>query len=164
MFSKLKEAFGFGGNKNEILAPIEGKTLPLSEVNDPTFAMEILGKGLAIMPSRGRVVSPVNGTVAIMFETKHAVSIISHSGAEILIHIGLDTVNLKGEYFKSYVKANEKVKVGDLLLEFDIEKIKAAGYDVISPVIICNSDNYTQINTITGKKVKELVSIMELEV
>lgn len=162
MFNKLKEAFGLGNKKNVILAPVEGEVCPLSEVSDPTFGMEILGKGVAIKPSRGRVVAPADGVVTIMFDTKHAVSITSDTGAEILIHIGLDTVNLKGEHFRSYVKAEDRVKAGDLLVEFDIPKIKEAGYDVITPVVICNSDNFPELQTITGKNVNELDEIINI--
>ncbi|ROR26388.1 PTS system IIA component (Glc family) [Mobilisporobacter senegalensis] len=162
MFNKLKEAFGLGSKKNVILAPVEGEVCPLSEVSDPTFATGILGKGVAIRPNRGRVVAPANGVVTIMFDTKHAVTITTDTGAEILIHIGLDTVNLKGEHFKSYVKADDRVKAGDLLVEFDIPKIKEAGYEVITPVVICNSDNFPELQTITGKAVKELDEIINI--
>lgn len=162
MFNKFKDAFGLGNKKNVILAPVEGEVCPLSEVSDPTFGMEILGKGVAIKPSRGRVVAPVSGVITIMFDTKHAVSITSDTGAEILIHIGLDTVNLKGEHFKSFVKADDRVKAGDLLVEFDISKITEAGYDVITPVVICNSDNFPELKTITGKAVKELDEIINI--
>lgn len=163
MFGKLKETLGIKDKKNTILAPIEGYACPLSEVNDPTFGQEILGKGIAIKPAKGRVVSPADGTVALVFETKHAVSIIGNSGEEILIHIGLDTVNLKGKYFITHVKAGDKVKAGDLLVEFDIEQIKEAGYDIITPIIICNSGEYKEVNAIASKEVKELDDIINIK-
>lgn len=163
MFESLKKKLGFSGNKIIIGAPIEGTAVPVSEVSDPTFGQEILGKGIAIQPTVGKVFAPVDGTVAIMFETKHAVSIVSDEGTEILIHIGLDTVALKGEHFITHVKAEDKVKKGDLLLEFDIEKIKEAGYPIISPVVICNSGDYKKIDTFTGKEVKVSDDIMHLE-
>lgn len=163
MFNKLKEAFGKNNNKkNVILAPVEGEVCPLSEVSDPTFGTGILGKGVAIKPGKGRIVAPADGVVTIMFETKHAVSITSDGGAEILIHIGLDTVNLKGEYFKAYVKAGDRVKAGDLLVEFDIPKIKEAGYDVITPVVVCNSDDFPELKMFTGKTAKELDEIINI--
>ncbi|SCP97277.1 PTS sugar transporter subunit IIA [Anaerobium acetethylicum] len=153
----------FGNKKGVIQSPIEGKAVPISTVSDPTFGEEILGKGIAIQPAKGRVVSPVDGTVALMFDTKHAVSIVSDDGAEILIHIGLDTVKLKGKHFTAHAKADDKVKAGDLLLEFDIDKIAAEGYDVIAPVIICNTSDYATIDTVTGKNVKERDRIMVLK-
>ena len=112
--------------------------------------------------SVGRAVSPVNGTVSTVFDTKHAIGLTSDDGAEVLIHIGLDTVKLNGEYFKTHVKAGEKVKAGDLLVEFDIDAIKKAGYPTITPIIITNTDNYEDVDTIKKGDVKEkdkLVSV-----
>ena len=160
--------FGFMKKKQEtaaaemIGAPIEGEAVPSSEVSDPTFGEEMLGKGMAIKPSVGKVFSPVDGTVTMVFDTKHALSITSDQGAEILIHIGLDTVTLKGEHFTAHVESDAKVKKGDLLLEFDMEKIKEAGFDVISPVIICNTDEYREVKQFTGKSVKPGDDVMEL--
>ncbi|WP_313127915.1 PTS sugar transporter subunit IIA [Anaerocolumna sp.] len=163
MFDKLKETLGIKEKTNTILAPVEGYACSLKEVNDPTFNQEILGKGIAIKPAKGRVVSPVNGTVTLVFETKHAISITRDSGEEILIHIGLDTVDLKGKYFTAHVKEGDKVKAGDLLVEFDLEKIKEAGYDVTTPVVICNSNEYKEINPIANKEVKELDKIINIK-
>lgn len=164
MKSTWKEKLGFGKGKGIILpSPIEGETRPITEVNDPTFSEKILGDGIAIQPKKGEVVSPVDGTVAILFETKHAISIVSEQGTELLIHIGLDTINLRGEFFRSYVKANDKVKTGDLLLEFDIDKILEAGYDLITPIVICNSAKYSDILTYTEKDVKQLDQIMVIK-
>ncbi len=160
MFKKFKEAFG--KTRNIILAPVEGEVCPLSEVKDPTFGTEMLGKGVSIKPEKGRIVSPADGVITTIFETKHAVSITADSGAEILIHIGLDTVNLKGKYFKSHVETNDRVKKGDLLIEFDPDNIKEAGYDVITPVVICNSDQFPDMETLTGRRVKELDEIIKL--
>ena len=145
-----------------IVAPIEGKAVSLEEVVDGVFSEGILGKGVAIEPSVGRAVSPVNGTVSTVFDTKHAIGLTSDDGAEVLIHIGLDTVKLNGEYFKTHVKAGEKVKAGDLLVEFDIDAIKKAGYPTITPIIITNTDNYEDVDTIKKGDVKEkdkLVSV-----
>jgi PTS system beta-glucosides-specific IIC component len=163
MFDKLKETLGIKEKTNTILAPIEGYACSLKEVKDPTFSQEILGKGIAIKPAKGRVVSPVNGIVALVFETKHAISITRDSGEEILIHIGLDTVDLKGKYFTAHVKEGDKVKAGDLLVEFDLEKIKEAGYDVTTPVVICNSNEYREVNAIVNKEVKELDKIINIK-
>ena len=149
MFS-LKKMFGGKDDKKVILAPVEGKAVSLKEVNDPTFSQEILGKGVAVIPSKGRVVAPADGVVSVFFETKHAVSITADNGAEIIVHVGLDTVNLKGEHYTAYKKQGDKVKAGELLLEFDLEAIKAAGYDVITPVIICNTPDYPNMVCHTG--------------
>ncbi len=146
-----------------IAAPLMGEAVASSEINDPTFAEEMLGQGIAIKPSEGNVFAPFDGTVAMVFDTKHAVSLISEQGAELLIHVGLDTVMLKGEHYTAHVESGAAVKKGDLLLEFDMEGIKAAGYDTITPVVICNSDDYKNINRITGKTVSVGDIVMELE-
>ena len=161
MFS-LKKMFGGKDDKKVILAPVEGKAVSLKEVNDPTFSQEILGKGVAVIPSKGRVVAPADGVVSVFFETKHAVSITADNGAEIIVLVGLDTVNLKGEHYTAYKKQGDKVKAGELRLEFDLEAIKAAGYDVITPVIICNTPDYPNMVCHTGADVKELDPIIEL--
>lgn len=162
MFKSLKQMLGGNSSQNQILAPVAGRTVPMSEVNDPTFSQEILGKGVAIIPSEGRVVAPAAGEVAVMFETKHAVSIRTEEGAELIIHIGLDTVNLKGQYFTARVAQGDHVKPGDLLVEFDMEKIKEAGYDVITPIIVCNTPDYPNMVCHTGIEVKALDPIIEL--
>lgn len=146
-----------------IAAPIEGNVVPLENVDDGVFSEGMLGKGVAIEPTIGRAVSPVDGTVSTIFETKHAVGLTSDDGVEILIHIGLDTVKLNGENFSTHVKAGDKVKVGDLLVEFDIEKIKEAGYPTITPVIITNTESYKDIETVAKGLVKEkdkLISVI----
>ncbi|AKL86942.1 BglP [Bacillus atrophaeus UCMB-5137] len=125
-----------------IHSPIKGEVKALSEVNDSVFSAEIMGKGFAIVPEEGLAVAPVSGTITTVFKTKHAIGITSDRGAEVLIHIGLDTVQLDGRHFDVLVKEGDKVSPGDPLVSFDIEKIKAAGYDVITPVIITNTDQY----------------------
>ena len=161
MFGSLKEKLGLGKKKGEVLgAPVEGEAVELSKVSDPTFGEEILGKGVAIIPSVGKVVAPIDGTIAMVFDTKHALSMTSDSGIEILIHIGLDTVTLKGEPFTAHAAAGDKVKAGDLLLEFDIEAIKAAGLDTIVPMVICNTPDYSEIQTSAGKSVKLLDEVL----
>ncbi len=108
----------------EIASPLSGKLIPLSQVNDDVFSGELLGKGMAIVPNNGNVVSPIEGIVSTVLESKHAVALQGDNGVEILIHIGLDTVNLEGKHFKSCVKNGDKVKIGDKLIEFDINEIK----------------------------------------
>lgn len=130
-----------------VCSPIKGKIIPLSEVNDAAFSSEVLGKGCAIVPEEGVVTSPVNGTVATLFPTLHAIGILSDDSAEILIHIGLDTVQLEGKYFKAFVETGAKITKGQKLLEFDIDAIKNAGYHVETPVIITNTASYLDVLT-----------------
>lgn len=152
-------------NQESILyAPIKGKAVPLSEVNDPTFAEEILGKGAAIIPREGKVYSPVDGTIAGIFDTKHAIAIQSNEDVEILIHVGLDTVKLGGAHFKEHVTSGQKIQKGQLLLEFDIDAIKAEGYDVITPVVISNVNNFSEINAlITDKNIEVGESLIRVK-
>lgn len=139
--------FDFMKGKKPIVlaAPVKGECIPISEVNDPTFAEEILGKGMAIKPADGKFYAPADGTISTLFPTGHAVGLTTADGVEMLIHVGLDTVNLKGQFFDTKVEADQAVKKGDLLLEADIEEIKKAGYDTVTPVLICNSDTYSKI-------------------
>lgn len=143
------------GNDEEIFSPIKGQVLPLNEIPDQVFASGTMGKGVGILPEEGRVVSPVVGTVTALFKTKHAIGITSENGVEILIHVGMDTVQLEGKYFTTHINQGDSVKVGDLLIEFDIEKIKEAGYQVVTPIIVANSDNYKEIDITNNKNVKE---------
>ena len=154
MLGSLKEKLGFGKKAGEALyAPIEGTAVELSKVSDPTFGQEILGKGVAILPSVGKVYAPIDGTVEMVFDTKHAITMRTDSGMEILIHVGLDTVTLNGAPFTAHVAAGDKVKAGDLMLDFDIEAIQSAGLEIISPIIICNTADYSEIKATTGKAV-----------
>lgn len=143
MFKKMMKALKPEKSEPLVLAPCAGQAVPLSEVSDPVFSGEILGKGIAIIPTVGEVHSPVNGTIETMFDTGHAVSLTADFGGEILVHVGLDTVALKGKHYTVHKKTGDTVKVGDLLIGFDIEGIKADGYDVITPIVVCNSDVYT---------------------
>ena len=165
MFNKLKEQWGLGSKDKEIViySPLKGEACSLAEVKDPVFSDKIMGEGLAIKPLVGRVVAPVDGTIGMIIGTKHAVSIVSDQGAEILIHVGLDTVKLNGEFYKVFVNTGDKVKAGDLLLEFDMEQIKAAGYDVITPVVICNTADYSVITPVIGRSVEELERVMTIK-
>lgn len=132
-------------NKIKIASPINGDVVKLSEVKDETFASGIMGKGVAIIPKDGKIVSPINGTVQTIFKTKHAIGLVSDDGVEILIHIGLDTVQLNGEHFVAHIKDGDEVKVGDLLVEVNIEAVKEKGYDIVTPIIITNTDKYLDI-------------------
>ena len=147
----------------QIFAPVAGEAVPINEVSDPTFGEKILGDGCAIKPSEGKVVAPCDGTVEQIFETGHAVTLTSLGGAEILIHIGLDTVELKGKHYTIHAHDGDKVKKGDLLIEFDAAAIAAEGYDTITPIVICNSDDFSAIKPHTGKTVAAGDLILELE-
>lgn len=147
----------------QIFAPVVGQAVPISEVSDPTFGEKILGDGCAIKPTEGKVLAPCDGTVEQIFETGHAVTLTSLGGAEILIHVGLDTVELKGKHYTIHAHDGDKVKKGDLLIEFDAAAIAAEGYDTITPVVICNSDDFTTITPHTGKAVTPGDLVLELE-
>lgn len=169
-FSKLEEEetkeekVGNSLVKQEILvSPIKGEVKPLSEVKDEAFSKGALGKGIAIEPTEGKVVSPVDGVLTTFFPTGHALGITSNSGAEILIHVGMDTVQLEGKHFTPKAKQGDTVKAGDVLLEFDIKAIKAEGYSVITPVIITNSDNYLDVIETDKKNInykEDLLTVM----
>lgn len=135
-------------------SPAKGKAVDLKEVNDPTFNSGMLGQGVAVIPSEGKICAPADGEIAMVFDTLHAVSLNASNGAEILVHVGLDTVNLKGKGFKAHVQAGDKVKKGDLMLEADLEFLKGEGYDIITPVLVCNTDDYASVEGISGKEVE----------
>lgn len=139
------EAQEVSGESGLVMSPIEGEVKALTEVNDQVFAQGIMGKGIAIEPKNGRVVAPFDGTVEALFNTKHAIGLKSNDGVELLIHIGLDTVNLEGKYFTAHIEPGQKIKTGDLLVEFDMDAIKGEGYEVITPVLVTNSDDYSDV-------------------
>ncbi len=131
--------------ENIIMAPIEGKAIALKDVPDETFANGVLGLGAAIEPKEGKVVAPADGTVETIFDTKHAIGLSLDNGAEILIHIGINTVELGGEGYEAHVAEGDKVKKGQTLITFDMNFIKSKGYNLVTPVIVTNSDDYSKI-------------------
>lgn len=140
--------------KKEVVgSPVKGTIIPLSKVKDDAFAQGTLGKGIAIEPSEGKVVAPFDGTVMTLFPTKHAIGLISDNGMELLIHIGLDTVQLEGKYFDAFVKQGDKVKKGQTLVTFDIDAIKAAGYSLETPVVVTNTTDYLDLLEVQTDKV-----------
>ncbi|WP_077622531.1 beta-glucoside-specific PTS transporter subunit IIABC [Sediminibacillus massiliensis] len=139
----------------EVLSPVSGEIVSLTNVPDQVFASEAMGKGIGINPTEGRVTSPVTGVISTIFETKHAIGITSDKGTEILIHIGVDTVQLNGKHFAAHVKQGDKVNAGDLLVEFDIENIEKEGYSVVTPVIVTNSKDYEEIVMTQDQNVKK---------
>ncbi|SDD06403.1 PTS system, beta-glucosides-specific IIC component [Terribacillus halophilus] len=154
--------------QNEIISsPLSGRVTALQNVDDPAFASEAMGKGIAIEPTAGKVVSPIDGEVTVAFKTKHAIGLTSDHGAEILIHVGIDTVQLDGKHFTLHVQQGDRVKPGDLLLEFDMEGIKAAGFSLTTPIIITNSSSYISVTRTEAAKVEigdEVINLMLREI
>ena len=138
----------------EIDAPMNGKIVPLSEVPDEVFATGVLGEGVAILPSDGKVYAPCDAAVSQMMDSRHAIGLVADNGVEILIHVGLETVALEGKPFTYHVKADQEVKKGDLLLTADLDAITAAGCKLFTPVIITNSDDYVNIEPVKGGDIK----------
>ncbi|MFC0271654.1 PTS glucose transporter subunit IIA [Metabacillus herbersteinensis] len=139
----LKKLFGKKEDKvsEEIIyAPLSGRLMNIDEVPDPVFSQKMMGDGMAIEPTNGEIVSPVDGEIIQVFHTKHAVGIRSKSGMEILLHIGLETVSMNGEGFDAHVKEGDKVKVGDPLLTCNLDLIKEKAASTISPIVITNGD------------------------
>ncbi|MBD8163413.1 beta-glucoside-specific PTS transporter subunit IIABC [Erwinia persicina] len=134
-------------------SPLSGRVLPLSAVPDDVFSQGLLGQGVAIVPDRGELLSPVNGVVVTFLPSKHAVGILSDSGAEVLIHVGIDTVNLNGTYFTSSLQVGDRVQTGDVLVTFDCAAITAAGYELITPVLVVNSDDYQIVQNLATDQV-----------
>lgn len=137
----------------ELVSPIKGEQINLSEVDDEVFSSGAVGSGLAIVPEVGEVVSPVNGTVSTIFPTKHAIGIVSDNGAEILIHIGLNTVALDGKYYDVHINSGDKVSKGQKLVSFDIEGIKKEGYSTVTPVLVTNTADLKDVIVMENKKV-----------
>ncbi len=135
--------------ENAVCSPLDGKLIDITEVKDEVFSAGILGDGMAVIPEKGELYAPVDATVDTVFDSKHAISLIGDNGAEILLHVGLDTVKLEGMHFEPQVKNGDRVKAGQLLMKFDIKEIKKAGYDIVTPIIITNSDKY-KLSKATG--------------
>ena len=157
LFDKL-----FKKKTDDFFAPMAGRAVPITQVPDPTFAEGMLGNGIAIEPVEGKVYAPCDATVDTMFSTGHAVSLVAECGAEILIHVGLETVGLEGKPFKVLVANGDKVKKGQLMIEVDLDAVKEAGLPTITPVLICNTDDYPTFNTFVGKNVTNEDVVIEL--
>ncbi len=144
-YNKPEEEPGLKSKKIIISSPVNGEKVSLSKVNDETFAKEIAGKGMAVEPADGRITAPFDGEVVTVFRTKHVIGLRSNEGAELMIHIGIDTVELEGKHFTVHVSDGDQVKTGDLLIEFDKQAIEAAGYETVVPVIVTNTGDYLDI-------------------
>lgn len=144
-------------------SPLTGEVVPLSQVPDEVFASGTLGEGVGIIPTVGKVIAPCDGEISTVMDTMHAVGISAASGLELLVHVGLNTVELNGKHYNCKVAEGDKIKKGDVLIEFDINAIKAAGYQMHTPVLVTNSDEYVSILNIASGNVKageDLISIV----
>ncbi|MGN0347659.1 MAG: beta-glucoside-specific PTS transporter subunit IIABC [Lachnospiraceae bacterium] len=152
---------GNADSKN-LVAPIAGDIVALADVKDEVFSSEAMGKGIAIEPKEGKVFAPADGVITTFFPTGHAIGITTDAGVEILIHVGMDTVEMDGDGFTPKKKQDDKVKKGDLLLEFDIEKIRKAGHPVTTPIIVTNTDDYKDIIPTEAKEVKPGDALLQI--
>ena len=146
----------------ELISPIKGEQIKLSEVEDEVFASGAVGAGIGIIPEVGEVVSPVNGTISAIFPTKHAIGIVSDSGTEILIHVGLNTVALDGKYYEAHINSGDKVTKGQKLISFDIEGIKSEGYSTATPVLVTNTADLKEVTVIENKTVDKEKTIIKV--
>ncbi|CNA01435.1 PTS system beta-glucoside-specific transporter subunit EIIABC [Streptococcus pneumoniae] len=151
-------------NKKMIFSPISGEIIPLSDVQDKTFSDKLIGDGVAIIPSEGKVYAPFDGKITNIFPTKHAIGLKSDEGVELLIHIGLDTVELKGQGFISHVEEGDRVFKNQLIFEMDLNLIKTKGYETVTPVIVTNTNDFLDVlvlpNNQTIEHSKELLVIL----
>lgn len=141
--------------KQEAFSPVEGKILPLNQAKDAAFSEGIMGKGVVVEPTIGVLLAPFDGIVMSLFPTKHAIGLISDDGMELLIHIGIDTVQLNGEHFEAFVTQNEKVKKGQKMINFDIPAIEAAGFSTQIPIIVTNTNDYEDVIATTRPTIKK---------
>ena len=148
------------GQEIHIASPAAGTCIPLEQVKDATFSQGILGKGTAVIPEKGELVAPFDGKIDVMFETGHAVGMTGENGVELLIHVGMDTVNLGGKYFYPQKASGEQVKRGDVILKFDKDAITEEGYDITTPVIVSNTDAFADVSACADGPVKELDEII----
>ncbi|WP_339836009.1 beta-glucoside-specific PTS transporter subunit IIABC [Paenibacillus sp. FSL R7-0272] len=146
-----------------ITSPLEGKVIPLHEVEDVVFSSESMGKGVAIIPSKGQLVSPVDGVVSVTMKSAHAIAVTSEEGVEILMHIGIDTVRLKGQYFTQKVQQGNRIRKGEVLIEFDMDQIRNEGFKLTTPIVVTNSDQFRDITPLlsegTVAVTEELLSV-----
>lgn len=149
-------------SNTELFSPMDGVVIPVESIDDDVFSTKVLGDGIGIKPMSGKLYAPCDGKVASVFDTKHAINILSNEGCEILLHIGIDTVKLKGKYFESHVSKGDSVKKGQLLISFDIEKIRKEGFKLTTAMVVCNTEDYARCEVVAtgkmvyGKKVLEL--------
>lgn len=144
-------------------AHMSGTVVPLAEVADEAFASGAMGEGVAIEPGEGKLYAPADGVIETVFETKHAVAMTTDEGVELLMHIGIDTVKLGGKFFEAHVAAEQKVQKGDLLISFDKRAIQAEGYPLTTPMIVCNTDEYSAVQVLASGTVKTGADLLEVQ-
>ena len=142
---------------------MNGTVVALADVADEAFASGAMGDGVAIEPAEGKLYAPADGVIETVFETKHAVGITTVDGVEVLLHIGIDTVKLGGKHFETHVAPDQKVKKGDLLVSFDMDAIKAAGYPLTTPMIVCNTDDYAAVTTLAAGTVRNSEDLLRVQ-
>ncbi len=160
MFTNFFKSFGVGTRNYELVAPVAGHVVPLSSVQDETFAKGLFGQGLAIQPTGNRIVAPSSGKIESIFPTGHALALHTVEGLHVLIHVGIDTYESKDGCFKVNVAEGDAVRKGDVLIEFDRETLIADGFDVTVPILICNSAEFASIKGRDGIDVDELDSFI----
>lgn len=159
---KANDVQANSGSDIIIQSPLNGNKVSLSDISDAAFSSGALGQGLAIQPAEGKLYSPVNGTIVTLFPTGHAVGLKSDEGVEVLVHIGMDTVSLDGDGFTIHAQADQVVKQGDLLVEFDIDKIKEAGLESVTPVVITNTNDYSEVRDIASETIEVGQDIIQI--
>ncbi|MEQ9844746.1 beta-glucoside-specific PTS transporter subunit IIABC [Pectobacterium brasiliense] len=160
--AKKPQAAAGQTEQQAIMSPLSGKLVALSDINDDVFSQGLLGQGVAIIPDKGEVVAPVSGEIITFLESKHAVGIRTDNGLELLIHVGLDTVNLNGKHFTGHIKPGDRVSAGDRLISFDLHEIMRLGYDPITPVVIINSDDYASVVCTAPQPIAPLDTIIKV--
>ena len=150
------------GDVSGVSAPVSGQIIPLQEVSDQVFSSGAMGDGVAILPQEGKIYAPVSGTITSIAKSKHAVGITAEDGFELLIHVGLNTVKLKGAPFEVKVAENQQVREGDLLLEFDPEAIREAGLELTTPIIITNMNTFNTVEVTAKRQVLYREPLLEL--
>ncbi|QRN36232.1 beta-glucoside-specific PTS transporter subunit IIABC [Pectobacterium brasiliense] len=160
--TKKPQAAAGNAEQQAIMSPLSGKLVALSDINDDVFSQGLLGQGVAIIPDKGEVVAPVSGEIITFLESKHAVGIRTDNGLELLIHVGLDTVNLNGKHFTGHIKPGDRVSAGDRLISFDLHEITRLGYDPITPVVIINSDDYASVVCTAPQPIAPLDTIINV--
>jgi PTS system beta-glucosides-specific IIC component len=146
-----------------IASPLTGKIVALKDVADEAFSSGMMGEGIAVMPDKGLVSSPVVGTVSVAMDSKHAVALKADNGVELLIHVGMDTVQLEGKHFNLRVKVGDKIKVGDPLIEFDMAEITKAGYPLVTPVIVLGLGKFTKLECTTAASINSGEALITLK-
>ena len=163
LFDKLLkkvQAIEVKTEKNTLYLPIEGEVIPLEEIGDGVFSAEVLGKGCGIRPTEETVYAPANGTISSVAETKHAVGILTEDGIEVLIHVGMDTVDMNGNGFEVLVKPEQKVRCGQPLLKFSMSKIKAAGHPTTTAFVVTNTDDLGEVTVLKTGSLPKLTAII----